>query len=210
MRAGAQRETRAAPERDRMDALIDGWRRELPELDRPEFDLVKRAARLSQLLEDALEECLAPWHLAKADYNVLSVLRTAGDGFQLRPTDLRNRLLLTSGGVSNIVSRLERAQLVRRLPDLDDRRSSWIQLTRAGAEVADEIMRAWAAAQQQMFSALSQDIARQGSDLLRMVLLALGDREPKAPAVRRAGRSGGPPDEGLRGLDGLSSPVRSC
>jgi DNA-binding MarR family transcriptional regulator len=170
-----------------MDDLIDGWRRELPDLDRPEFDLVKRAARLGQLLEGALEACLAPWSLAKADYNVLSVLRTAGSSYELRPTELRSRLLLTSGGVSNVVNRLERARLVRRLPDPDDRRGSWIRLTSDGVQVAEEIMRAWASVQEQMFSALSQELAQQGSDVLRVILLALGDRGPKAPAVRRAG-----------------------
>lgn len=169
-----------------MDMLIDGWRREFPDLDRPEFDLVKRAARLGQLLEEALGECLAPWKLARADYSVLSVLRTAGAGFELRPTDLRDRLLLTSGGVSNIVNRLERMQLVQRLPDPDDRRSSWVRLTPDGAGVAEEIMRAWAAVQQQMFAALDQQAARQGSDALRGILLALGDREPSAPGTRRA------------------------
>jgi DNA-binding MarR family transcriptional regulator len=170
-----------------MDVLIDGWRRELPDLDRPEFDLVKRAARLGQLLEEALGECLVPWRLARADYSVLSVLRTARPGFELRPTDLRDRLLLTSGGISNIVNRLERTGLVQRLPDPDDRRSSRVKLTPDGAKVAEEIMRAWAAVQQQVFATVDQQAARQASDALRGILLALGDREPRAPGTRRAG-----------------------
>src|ERR1700727_3833557 len=102
-----------APGRDRMDPVIEGWRRELPELDRPEFDLVKRAARLGQLLEEALGECLAPWSLAKADYNILSVLRTAGARYELRPTDLADRLLLTSGGVTHVVNPLVRVDPVQ-------------------------------------------------------------------------------------------------
>jgi DNA-binding MarR family transcriptional regulator len=172
--------------RDRMDVLIDGWRRELPDLDRPEFDLVKRAARLGQLLEEALGECLAPWNLAKADYSVLSVLRTAGAGYELRPTDLRNRLLLTSGGVSNIVNRLERLKFVRRVPDPDDGRSSRVRLTPDGAEVAEDIMRAWAAVQERMFAGMNPQVAEQGSAMLRTILLALGDRDPGAPPSRQA------------------------
>ena len=189
MRPDTRRQTSGTPsaERDRMDTLIDGWRRELPDLDQPAFDLAKRAARLGQLLEEALSDCLAPWSLGKADYSVLSVLRTAGAGFKLRPTDLRDRLLLTSGGVTNIVNRLERLKLVQRLPDPDDRRSSWVRLTSEGAEVAEEVMRAWAAVQQQMFSAVSQELAQQGSGVLRAILLAIGDGEPKAPAARRTG-----------------------
>ena len=172
--------------RDRVDAVTDGWRRELPDLDRPEFELVKRAARLGQLLEEALSQCLAPWKLAKADYNVLFVLRTVGVPYELRPTDLRNRILVTSGGIANIVNRLERMRLVERIPDPDDGRSSWVRLTGDGIEVADETIQAWATAQEQMFAGMDPQFAQQATDTLRTVLLALGDREPVAPVARRA------------------------
>jgi DNA-binding MarR family transcriptional regulator len=171
--------------RDRMDAFIDDWRRELPDLDQPVFDLVKRAARLGQLLEEALVECLAPRSLGKADYNVLSILRATGVPYELRPTDLRNRLLLTSGGVSNVVNRLERLKLVERIPDPADGRGSWVRLTPAGVETAEETIRAWAAVQEQLFSALPAELAEQGSGMLRAVLVALGDREPATPASRQ-------------------------
>lgn len=168
-----------------MDAFIDSWRRELPDLDQPVFDFVKRAARLGQLLEEALGECLAPWGLGKADYSVLSILRAVGDPYELRPTDLRNRLLLTSGGISNIVNRLERLRLVERTPDPADGRSSWVRLTPGGVETAEDTIRAWAAVQEQLLSGLAPLLAQQGSDLLREVLLALGDREPVPPASRQ-------------------------
>jgi DNA-binding MarR family transcriptional regulator len=171
--------------RDRMDAFIDGWHRELPELDHPVFDFVKRAARLGQLLEEALIECLAPWRLAKADYNVLSILRAVGAPYELRPTDLRNRLLLTSGGVSNVVNRLERLQLVERAPDPDDGRSSWVRLTPEGVEIAEETIRAWSALQERLFTGTPPQLAQQGSDMLRAILFALGDREPAAPVSRQ-------------------------
>jgi DNA-binding MarR family transcriptional regulator len=168
-----------------MDAFIDSWRRELPDLDQPVFDFVKRAARLGQLLEEALGECLAPWGLGKADYSVLSILRAVGAPYELRPTDLRNRLLLTSGGISNIVNRLERLKLVERTPDPADGRSSWVRLTPDGVQTAEEMIRAWAVVQEQILTGLPPLLAQQGSDLLREVLLALGDREPVPPATRQ-------------------------
>jgi DNA-binding MarR family transcriptional regulator len=168
-----------------MDAITDGWRREVPELDRPELEFVRRAARLGQLLEEALSECLATWNLTKADYNVLSILRTAGAPYELRPTDIRNRLVLTFGGVSNIMNRLERLGLAERVPDPSDRRISWARLTDAGIEVAEDTMRAWAAVQEQMFSDVDPPLSRQGADMLRKVLLALGDREPVPPETRQ-------------------------
>jgi DNA-binding MarR family transcriptional regulator len=171
-----------------MDAVIDSWRRELPDLDRPEFDLVKRAARLEQLLEESLSRCLAPWSLAKADYQVLSILRTAGPPYELRPTDIRNQLLLTSGGIANIVNRLERMKLVQRIPDQADGRSSWVRLTGDGIAAAEETIQAWTTILEQMFGGVDPQLARQASDMLRTILLALGDREPAAPAARQGVR----------------------
>jgi DNA-binding MarR family transcriptional regulator len=158
----------------------------MPELVRPEFEFMKRAARLGQLLEEALSECLGPWNLTKADFNVLSILRTAGAPYELRPTDIRDRLLLTFGGVSNIMNRLERLGLAERIPDPSDGRISWVRLTGAGTEVTEDTMRAWAAAQEQMFGGIDPLLAREGADILRKVLLVLGDWEPAAPAIRQA------------------------
>jgi DNA-binding MarR family transcriptional regulator len=160
----------------------------MPELERPEFELVRRATRLEQLVEEALSGCLTPRNLTMADYNVLMVLRTAGAPYELRPTDIRNRLLLTSGGVSNVINRLQRLGLAERIPDPSDGRSSWVRLTDAGTEAAEDTMRSWAAAQEQMFGGVDPPLARQAADTLREILLALGDREPAAPATRQAGQ----------------------
>jgi DNA-binding MarR family transcriptional regulator len=173
-------ETTTAAERDLVDAIADGWRREMPGLDRPQYELAKRASRLEQLLEQALADCLAPWNLTKADFGVLGALRIAGAPYELRPTDIRKRLLLTSGGVTNVLNRLEQMGLADRIPDQNDARSSWARLTETGITVAERTAHAWAAAQDTFFSGLSPQLARQASDILRAVLLAVGDREPAA------------------------------
>jgi DNA-binding MarR family transcriptional regulator len=177
----------ASTGRDLMDSTTDAWRVERPELDRPEYELVKRAVRLSVRLEDALAECLVPWGLTKADYGVLSVLRFVGAPYELRPTDLKARLMLTSGGVSNVLNRLEKAGLIQRVWDSADGRSSWVQLTGAGLEMADAIVSAWAETQADIFRAVPADVSRAAADALRPVLIALGDREPPAARTRKRG-----------------------
>jgi DNA-binding MarR family transcriptional regulator len=167
-----------------MDAILDDWRREMPDLDRPKFDFAKRVARLDQLQEEALSRCLAPWNLVIADFNVLSVLRTAGVPYELRPTDLRNRLVRTSAGIANIVKRLEQMKLVERIPDPVDKRSSWVRLTGDGIKVTEETIRAWNTVQEKMFAGVDPQLAQQASDILRTVLLAVGDGEPAASAAR--------------------------
>jgi DNA-binding MarR family transcriptional regulator len=175
----------ATVQRDLMDEITDGWRREMPYLERPEYELVRRAARLGQLLEEQLSECLARWSLAKGDFNVLCILRIAGTGYEMRPTDIRNRLVLTSGGISNILNRLERMKLTERVPDRSDGRSSWVRLTDAGVKMAEETMRAWGAAQDKFLSELDPHLALAAAGTLRAVLLAVGDQQPIPAATRQ-------------------------
>lgn len=170
--------------RDLVDLLNDDLRATNMEL-RPEYELAERAARLGILLEDALAACVARWGLSKAEYAVLRALRGAGPPYELRPTDIKARILLTSGGVSGVLNRLEKAGLAEREPDAADGRSSWVRLTPSGVELAEAAMRAFADVQVDMFRAVPSDLARDLADKLRQVLLAFGDREPPAGALRR-------------------------
>jgi DNA-binding MarR family transcriptional regulator len=168
-----------------MDAVLDGWRREMPDLDRPKFDFAKRVGRLARLQDEALSRCLAQWNLVITDHNVLSLLRTAGVPYELRPTDLSNRLVLTSAAIANTVKRLEQMKLVERIPDPADKRSSWVRLTGDGIEVTEETIRAWNAVQEKMFADVDPQLAQQASDMLRTILVAVGDDEPAVPVARR-------------------------
>jgi DNA-binding MarR family transcriptional regulator len=155
----------------------------------PEFDLVvveltRRAARLGVILQDHLSDCLAPWDLTRADYNVLNVLRGMGSPYELRPSELRERLLLSSGGVSNVLGRLERLGLLTRRRDDHDGRGWLVRLSDRGIEVAEATMRAWAAAQEVLYRDVTETQMSAASAALREVLLAIGDYEPAPPRSR--------------------------
>jgi DNA-binding MarR family transcriptional regulator len=106
---------------------------------------------------------------------VLGALRSVGKPYQLRPSEIQARLLMTSGGVSGVLNRLEKAGLIERNQDTDDRRGSRVRLTTSGVETADAAVRAWAEAQGDTLRKVPDDVARRAADALREVLLALGD-----------------------------------
>ncbi|GHH84109.1 MarR family transcriptional regulator [Streptomyces sulfonofaciens] len=176
--------------RDRVDGLADAWRREMPSVAVREFELIKRTARLHALLEETLLAELAAFDLTRAEYDVLSTLRSLGPPYRMRPTDLRHRLVLSSGGTSNVLRRLHTAGLVRREPDESDGRGSVVTLTQAGIDLTHALVPATIAAQAKAFGNVADDTAAAASNALREVLLALGDREP-APEGGRRGRSPG-------------------
>lgn len=170
--------------RDLVDGLTSAWRNQMPEVDQIQIEMTRRVARLGVILQDRLADCLVPWGMTRADFSVVNVLRSIGEPYELRPTDLRARLLLSSGGVSNVLNRLAKAGLIERERDSRDGRGSWVRLTPRGVEVAEATMRAWVADQEGLYRDVTPEMARAVSDAVRDVLLAIRDVEPAAPAAR--------------------------
>jgi DNA-binding MarR family transcriptional regulator len=166
------------PARDIVDGVADGLREGVPEMDSAASGLASRVVRFAAMLEDALAECLVPWGLTKADYGVLVTLRAVGEPYEFRPSELKARLLMTSGGVSGVLNRLEKLGLIERQPHPTDGRSSSVRLTPAGVESANETVRAWTIAQSDILRSVPNAVCRSASDALRDVLIAMGDTEP--------------------------------
>ncbi|MEV6280275.1 MarR family transcriptional regulator [Nocardia sp. NPDC051832] len=162
--------------RDIVDVIAEAWRKELPEVAGLELELSKRAARLSALLGERVEAELARLGLTKAEYEILAVLRATGKPYRLRPTELSQRLLLTSGGTSNLLRRLAAAKRIDREPDPFDARSSWVSLTPQGVTDAEAAVKAAGRAQAALLQAVPDGTARAAADALREVLVALGDQ----------------------------------
>ncbi|MGI5132079.1 MarR family winged helix-turn-helix transcriptional regulator [Pseudonocardia sp. CA-107938] len=161
--------------RDTVDAISAAWAHELPGVVGAELALGKRAARLSGMLAARVDAELARLGLTKAEYEMLATLRASGAPYRLRPTDLAARLLLTSGGTSNVLRRLTDSGLVERDADPSDARSSWVRLSKRGIEVAEDAVRAASTAQAALLRGVPADAVDAAVDALRRMLVALGD-----------------------------------
>ena len=82
-------------------------------------------------LESELEEALAEHRLTRPSFLVLDALERA-EGQTMNQRDLVTRLRRTSGTLSVRLGRLERARLIEREPDPDNRRSVTVTLTERG------------------------------------------------------------------------------
>jgi DNA-binding MarR family transcriptional regulator len=114
------------------------WQQERPDLDLGDFLLAIYLRRLGQLIENEYDRmCQARFGMSARDMRVLLALRRGGPPHALRPTDLFEALLVTSGAVTKQVDRLERRRLVKRLPDPDHGGGFRVQLTPRGLEMVD-------------------------------------------------------------------------
>jgi len=121
---------------DLIDRMNEQWRAVHPDLDPSPLEVVGRVIVLAQYLEKSVNEALAAHGLSLGQFDILATLRRQPDG-RLTPTQLMRSVMLSSGGMTNRLDRLEEAGWIRREPDPDDRRGVVVGLTRKGRELID-------------------------------------------------------------------------
>jgi DNA-binding MarR family transcriptional regulator len=174
-----------APVRDGVDEILDQWRRERPDLDPAPIGVVGRISRLAREIEQRLDAVYREHGLEPGWHDVLATLRRSGPPFRLRPTDLTAALMLTSSGTTKRLDRLERAGLVERTADADDRRAVAISLTEEGLALIDRVTEAHLANERHILRCLTDTDQRRLADLLRNLqvgLPSLGEDRPSPPA----------------------------
>jgi len=160
-------------ERDGVDRILEQWRRERPELDPSPIGVIGRISRLARELELRLEPVYRAHGLEPGWYDVLATLRRAGPPYRVRPTELTDALMLTSSGTTKRLDRLERAGLIARAPDPDDRRGTLIGLTDEGRSIVDGVTEAHLDNEKRLLAALTAAEQRRLADLLRVLQLGL-------------------------------------
>src|SRR3954466_8331629 len=122
---------------DEIDRIVQEWNETRPDLDVSPTHILQRITRLSLLQEASFAGVFSSHGLTWGDYVVLAALRRAGPPYRMNPSDLYGSVILSSGGMTKRLDRLERAGLVERLPDPTDRRGRLVQLTTTGKETVD-------------------------------------------------------------------------
>lgn len=160
---------------DAVDRITAQWRGERPDLDPAPMEVVGRITRVSALLQRELERVFASHGLAGGDFDVLATLRRAGAPHRLTPGELSRSTMVTTGGMTKRLDRLEALGLVRREPDPRDRRGRLIALTDEGRVLIDRAVEAHLANEERLLAALPQAKREQLAALLRELLTALDE-----------------------------------
>ena len=161
---------------DAVDAIVAQWRRERPDVDPSAKHITGRVIRLASLFQErfnrAYEAAFAKLGLNESDFGVLAPLRRAGEPFELTPTELARHRMITSGGMTAAIDKLERKGLVVRVPNPADRRGTLVRLTAEGRTLIDEAMVLHTDCEQRLVAPLGEDDARELQRILRRLLLA--------------------------------------
>ena len=160
---------------DSVDAIQAQWRSERPDVDSSPVAVIGRISRAALLLQRELVRLYEQFGLAEGDFDVLATLRRHGD-VSLTPGDLTRATMVTTGGMTKRLDRLEEKGWIRREEHPRDRRGKHIALTDEGRELIDRTVAAHYENEARLLADLSPEERDQLAGLLRKLLLSIDDR----------------------------------
>jgi DNA-binding MarR family transcriptional regulator len=158
---------------DRVERIVGQWQKERPDLDTGPMALLGRLRRVAEHASRCMEKTFARHGLNGATFDVLASLRRCGPPYALSPGELLATMMITSGTMTNRIDQLEKAGLVRRTHNPDDRRSVIISLTDEGFAVVDAAVTEHVATQQSLVAGLSKEDMAALDGLLGRYLVVL-------------------------------------
>ena len=102
--------------------------------DQPFIDLARALIKAGFLFVNETERSYQSHDLTLAQMDVLSAL-ARDNGESINCSEIAERTLITKGGITGILDRLEARGLVKRFPSSDDRRSVLVRLSGKGVEL---------------------------------------------------------------------------
>lgn len=166
VRPGTPRARTPVSIEDDVEALISDWHDERPGVDMSSLRVFLPLRRALQAAEARRGRLLAAHDITPATLDLLVAMRRAGPPYVRTPSELARLLVLTAGGVSQRLERLEQAGLLEREINTEDRRSIRVKLTPLGLRTLDELIDDYMDHEEQLLHGLSDRQRQQLSRLL--------------------------------------------
>ena len=163
---------------DHVDRFLAEVGERLPTLDLRVEGIVDRVMGIQRRLRRMLDETLEEHGLSYGEWSVLSTLHWAPEN-RRTAGELATKVELSSAAMTNRLDRLESAELIRRLPDPNDRRAVQVELTKQGHALYARAVETQAAKESIVAAALDAKQQDQLNDLLRRLMLEFEAREAK-------------------------------
>lgn len=157
---------------DHVAKLIEQRRAVSPTIPLEGMEILARARRLTLLSRIPIEAVFSRHGLDTGEFDVLATLRRTNKP-SVRPTELYQSLMISSGGLTDRLRRLEEAGLIDRIECDEDRRSKRVGLTEKGKRIIDIAFADDMDVERELLSGLNRDEQEQLADLLAKLLATI-------------------------------------
>ncbi|WP_292224819.1 MarR family transcriptional regulator [Brevundimonas sp.] len=159
---------------DRASRAAAEWAVQRPDIDMLPLEVLGRLNEASQLIvRERQSPVFSRYGLQHGEFDVLATLRRSGAPEGLTPTALFEAAMMSSGGMTARIDRLEKAGLVERRPHPSDRRATLVKLTDKGFDLIEAMMPVHELTAQDILSPLSREEQTALNDLLARLIGAL-------------------------------------
>jgi DNA-binding MarR family transcriptional regulator len=158
------------------EALISSWLRAFPSQDPWLVHFLGAIPLLSGRVERVSTLVVGAMGLTPNAFGLLCALRRSGAPYRLSPSELYDVVILSPAGVAGHLYKMERAGLIERSNDPDDRRFNRAGLTTRGQKVVNDNIGDFVMRHEWLLRSLSEDERDELSGLLRRLLSAVEGR----------------------------------
>lgn len=160
---------------DRAAFAVGQWKHEKPDWDFLPMELIGRIGEAMQVIRnDHIEPLFAQYGLQTGAFDVLATLRRAGRNekglYALTPSQMYDSTMVSSGGMTNRLDRLEKKGLIARHPNPNDRRGTLVALTDEGLALVEKVLEAHLENETRIVAPLTRGEQEQLSVLLGKLL----------------------------------------
>jgi DNA-binding MarR family transcriptional regulator len=140
---------------DHSDEVVAQWRAQRPDLDPSPMATFTRLRRAAYAADGKLMAVFGAHGLEAGWFDVLATLRRAGAPHRLSAGALARGLVMSTGGMTKRLDKLEAAGLVARSADPEDRRGVLVSLTDEGLARVDRAVEDHVANEARLLEVLS-------------------------------------------------------
>ncbi|EFL15149.1 LOW QUALITY PROTEIN: MarR family regulatory protein, partial [Streptomyces sp. C] len=101
---------------DAVDAITTQWAAVRPDLDTAPMAVFGRIYRIAKAVGDAVERAYNRYGISRGEFDVIATLRRSGAPYTLSPRQLAATLMLTTGGMTGRLDKLEKGRTAHPQP----------------------------------------------------------------------------------------------
>lgn len=135
---------------------------------------MRAVSNAAEYIARAVDETLAEFDLNRGEAEVLFAL-VRNPHIDITPKIIQTRILVSSGGLTRRLDRLEEKGLISRLPDPNDRRGTVLKPTKDGIVLALRAHKAHTEKEARLVATLSENEKKTLEKLLKKLILSQED-----------------------------------
>lgn len=162
---------------DRLDRLSREWHDQRSDLDITPWQVWGRVTRINDIFSSKLGRMLSAYDLNYTELQTLAALIVSGPPYESTPNAISRHNLLTSGGMTNVITRMERKGLVSRRKAETDRRSVVVSVTEKGLDIFNKVIAQENEMEHRLLKSITLEEQQVVAVILRKILLAIDEED---------------------------------